>query len=190
MVKRGGRGWDKSPAAKFQALADLYAELPVMECQGLCADSCFSLEQTRLERAYVRHGTGVELGLVQVPPSACPALGLLNRCTVREFRPLVCRLWGMTAGMRCQYGCVPVGGFLSAAQAYEFVARVTELDGDPVAADRLRAVFAADPEGADRVMLGLQRERDLQHADRVRRARNPVFLLGPGRLSKERPRGL
>src|SRR4051794_18327512 len=116
--------------SRFDQLAALYAELPTMMCQGLCSDSCFSLVQTPLERDYVRERTGVQLRLVQAPPTACPALGLLRTCLVYEARPMICRLWGMTPGMRCQYGCEPEGGFLTGRQAYEFLARAAELSGD------------------------------------------------------------
>lgn len=172
-----------------EALADLYAELPTMQCQGLCSDSCYSLVQTGLEQRFVRDRTGVELGLVQTPPTACPALTMLNQCSVYEARPLICRLWGMTAGMRCQYGCEPEGGFLTGQQMYEFLARAAELDGDLVTARQLREPFERDSERAERMMLALQRGRDLDYERRVAKAHNPVFLVAPGRLSKDRPRG-
>jgi hypothetical protein len=43
----------------------------------------------------------------------CPALSLVGRCTVYEVRPMLCRLWGAVEGMRCDRGCLPVGGLLS-----------------------------------------------------------------------------
>lgn len=187
VVKR--RGSDRTPAGRMRALAELYAELPQMQCQGLCSDSCYSLVQTPLERRYVQVNTGVRLGLVQAPPTACPALGMLNRCAVREFRPMICRLWGMTAGMRCQYGCVPEGGFLSAQQTYEFLARVADLDGDEGLAARLREPFEVDAERAERMMLALQRRRDVDYDRRVQAAENPLFMVAPGRFVRERPRG-
>jgi Fe-S-cluster containining protein len=188
-AKSPGRGSGRTAEGRMRALAELYERLPQMHCQGLCADSCYSLVQTRLEQQYVLAQTGVRLGLVQTPPTACPALGVLNRCTVREARPMICRLWGMTAGMRCQYGCEPEGGVLSAQQTYEFLAQVAELDGDVQEAARLREPFRADPEAAERAMLAAQRQRDLDYEQRVRSAANPVFVVRPGRLSKERPRG-
>lgn len=161
-----------------------------MQCQGLCADSCYSLAQTSLERDHVREQTGVVLGLTQAPPLACPALSMLNRCGVYGSRPMICRLWGMTVGMRCQYGCEPEGGFLSGRQFYEFLARVAELDGDPEVAREMREPFEQDPEGAERRMLAWQRRRDLKYDDQVRRAGDTaVFVVRPGALSKKQPRG-
>lgn len=185
-MKDRGRG--AAGKGRLQALAALYAELPAMACQGLCADSCYSLVQTELERTFVRDRTGVELDLVQAPPTACPALTMLNQCGVYEARPMICRLWGMTPGMRCQYGCEPAGGFLTARQTYEFLARAAELAGDHESAARMRAPFQVDPERAEQMMMALQRERDLEYERRVSGAKNPVFVVSRGRFSKERPR--
>jgi Fe-S-cluster containining protein len=171
-----------------EALTALYADLPRMRCEGLCSDSCYSLVQTEVERGLVRDRTGVELELVQVPPTACKALTMLHQCGVYEVRPLICRLWGMTPGMRCQYGCEPEGGFLSARETYEFLARAAEISGDSVMAARLREPFEVNPENAERVMLMLQRHRDLDYERRVATAKNPVFMVAPGRFQKERPR--
>ncbi len=183
-------GFDRSQSARFQALAALYAELPRMQCQGLCSDSCYSLAQTPLEQAYVRSRTGVQLGLVQAPPTACPALGMLKTCTVYEARPMICRLWGMTPGMRCQYGCEPEGGYLTGRQTYEFLARAADLSGDARTARMMREAFERDPERAERMMLALQRERDLEYEDKVRRAGETAwFAVGPGQFSRTRPRG-
>jgi Fe-S-cluster containining protein len=181
---------DRSPEGARSALLALYAELPTMQCQGLCADSCYSLVQTSVERDLVADVTGVRLALVQTPLTACPALGMLKTCTVYEVRPLICRLWGMTPGMRCQYGCVPEGGFLSAEQTYGFLARAAELAGDTATAEQMRAVFRDDPVLAERMMMRLQRERDLKYEDKVRRAgTTALFVTGPGQISKNRPRG-
>jgi Fe-S-cluster containining protein len=190
VTKPKRRSADRSPEGARAALLALYEELPTMPCQGLCADSCYSLVQTSVERDLVRDTTGVELKLVQAPPTACPALGMLKTCMVYEVRPLICRLWGMTPGMRCQYGCVPEGGFLTGAQTYGFLARAAELAGDDATATQMREVFRRDPVLAERLMMRLQRERDLAYEDRVRRAGDTaVFLTGPGQFSKKRPRG-
>lgn len=182
----GGKG--KSAEGVYAALAAVYAQMPTMQCLGLCSDSCYSLGQTRLERDYVRDRSGVELGLVQAPPTACPALDMLNRCSVYEVRPAICRLWGMARGMRCQYGCEPEGGFLTGQQAYELLAQVAELAGEPERAEEMRAPFREDPERAEAMLLRLQRERDLNYERKVRAAKNPLFMVRPGVFSKDRPR--
>lgn len=180
----------KGKEARFAALAALYAELPAMACAGLCSDSCFSLVQTGLERDYTQARTGVRLDLVQVPPMACPALTMLNQCGVYTYRSMICRLWGMTPGMRCQYGCEPEGGFLTGRQTYEFLARAADLAGHDELAAQLRQPFQDDPERAENILMMLQRGRDLEYDDRVRKAGDrAVYLIGQGRLTKERPRG-
>lgn len=184
------RSADRSPEGAREALLALYAELPAMQCQGLCSDSCYSLVQTPVERDLVADRTGIELKLVQVPPTACPALGMLKTCLAYEVRPLICRLWGMTPGMRCQYGCEPEGGFLTAEQTYGFLARAAEIAGDDATAEQMRAAFRKDPVLAEKVMLRLQRDRDLAYEARVQKAGGrAVFVTGPGQMSKQRPRG-
>jgi hypothetical protein len=100
---------------------------------------------------------------------------------VYEVRPMICRLWGMTPGMRCQFGCEPEGGFLTERQGYEFLARVAELGGNAADAARFRAPFEVDPEGAERAALAAQRHRDLEYDRRARRP-SAVFVTGCRRV--------
>jgi Fe-S-cluster containining protein len=126
-----------------ERLDALYAELPTIECRGKCHDSCGPIGMTRLERRriaaagvdiHVRPGNGREL--------ACSALTMLNRCSVYAVRPIICRIWGLTKALQCSYGCVPEGGFLTEAQAYEFLARAADIAGETAAAARFRRVAA------------------------------------------------
>lgn len=175
------------PGSKAARLAAVYADMPAMNCQGLCADSCCSMGQTRVEQANIRAQTGVELPLAHAGVR-CGALTMLNRCGVYDVRPTVCRLWGATRSMRCNYGCEPEGGFLTDAQAYELLARVAEIDGDPEQAEAFRAPWR-DPDTAAEYMRGLmrmQRERDLEFEERAARP-GAVFVLGPGRITSTRP---
>jgi hypothetical protein len=94
-------------------LADLYAEIPVVPCRGLCVDSCGPISMSRAEADRVRaHG-------IEIPPMTdaleaiergedyyCPALRD-GRCGVYEDRPTICRLWGATESMPCPHGCTP-----------------------------------------------------------------------------------
>lgn len=109
----------------------LYAELPSIECQGMCWDSCGPIEMTSAEHARIKRETGVDIPpgrFLRDGPSACPALGMLHTCTVYEVRPLICRIWGMTRRLRCNYGCRP-SRLLSEPEAYEFIARALEISG-------------------------------------------------------------
>lgn len=93
------------PQADVRALEAIYAELPVVECKGLCQQACGPIGLTRLENRRIRRAIGRE-------PSArgnlsCSLLTPDGRCEAYAFRPLICRLWGVVEAMRCPFGCVP-----------------------------------------------------------------------------------
>lgn len=171
--------------SREQALLDLYAELPRMQCQGLCADSCASMGMTVLEQRVIRVRTGRSLPLAHAG-SLCPALTMLRQCSIYEVRPTICRLWGMVPAMRCNYGCTPEGGWLTDAQAYEFLARVAELGGDHEAAEGYRAPFRDDlAPVAGRFLRRLQMERDLSYQRQVKDPRS-IHVATPGRIVPKR----
>lgn len=85
----------------------LYAELPVLECEGKCAHSCGPVPMSKFEDFRLRRKLKVEsLPSPKPPAMACPLLAS-GRCTVYKARPLVCRLWGLVDSMPCPHGCVP-----------------------------------------------------------------------------------
>lgn len=98
-------------------LDDLYAQLPALECKGMCHDSCTVIDASELERERLRqHGVDIgaspshrrvlELIATGVEPR-CPALGPLNTCRVYAVRPFICRAFGVAEGLLCEHGCVP-----------------------------------------------------------------------------------
>lgn len=102
-------------------LADVYRRIPMVECRGLCVDSCGPISMSKAEDARLR-----ELG-VAIPPMVdalaaiddgmdyyCPALRD-GKCSVYEDRPAICRLWGATESMPCPHGCTPAGALTRAA---------------------------------------------------------------------------
>lgn len=120
--RRARRGRDR-----VAELDQLYAELPAIECQGLCAESCGPIAMSALERKRIE-----ERGVKLLPLAmTCPALTPLNRCSVYEVRPLICRLWGLVEQMACPWGCRPVGGFLDDATARRLLARAEVIGGRP-----------------------------------------------------------
>lgn len=157
----------------LEQMRALYAELPTIECKGLCANSCGPIDMNDVERARL-----VELG-VDIPVFTqeaarrwaanqrvddCPALGPMHqhplmanvrmaKCTVYEDRPLICRLWGLSESMPCPNGCKP-SRFLTDEEAYEFIFRSMEIGGHPNYGDAMRVkeiralfgVFQDDPE--------------------------------------------
>jgi Fe-S-cluster containining protein len=88
----------------YDAFDALYAELPEIDCKGLCENTCRLPMMSRVEAGRVnayanRKPKGAETGV-------CPVLRA-GRCTVHPVRPMVCRLYGCTEEMRCPHGCEP-----------------------------------------------------------------------------------
>lgn len=106
-----------------QSLAELYAQVPDTGCKGLCVDACGPLGMSERERRRlaaagydvpaVRSRADVARVAREVP--TCPAL-TEGRCGAYEARPMLCRLYGATEGLRCEHGCEPPGGVLPAAE--------------------------------------------------------------------------
>lgn len=176
----------KHRRSREEQLRQLWAQIPTINCQGLCADSCCSMWQTHTEQQVIRRHTGVTLPLIHAG-APCRALTVLRRCSVYDHRPIICRLWGATPSMRCDYGCIPEGGFLTDRQAYEIIARAAEIDGDHDTAEQIRAGFRRDPDAAERFLRAMQKERDLDWQARARRP-GALQLLPGGRLERRNPR--
>jgi len=97
---------------------DLYAELPALDCKGLCAKSCGAIkvpvkEWDALREAVghipargIRHNGIISAEFITDRKGRCPKLRS-GRCTIYEHRPLPCRLWGMSERWRCPFGCEP-----------------------------------------------------------------------------------
>lgn len=110
----------------------LYAELPGIDCQGRCWDSCGPIDMSGQERRRISD-TGVYIpkgSFTHVGPMPCPALTMLHRCSVYEIRPLICRIWGLTRELPCTYGCRPER-YLTEPEAFEFLARACDISGEP-----------------------------------------------------------
>lgn len=88
-----------------KTLLEIYANLPRLECKGLCSRSCGPINFSLKERAAMEANLGHSIGVVS-EDFTCPAL-IYGQCSVYENRPLICRLWGAVEEMRCPFGCVP-----------------------------------------------------------------------------------
>jgi Fe-S-cluster containining protein len=112
----------------------IWAEVPDSGCKGLCVEACGPLAVAPVEEA-VMGRRGVRL----LPPDelvrmlmdgddlpSCPAL-VDGRCSIYEDRPLICRLYGSVANLRCEHGCEPAQGFLTAAEAGDLIGRVMDV---------------------------------------------------------------
>jgi Fe-S-cluster containining protein len=99
-----------------------------MECKGLCAGACGPIDMSAGERSLLRfRGVNVPSPLEALEQLAitgdysCPAL-VDGRCSVYDVRPTICRLYGASEDFRCEHGCMPVGGFLTAAEGRSILA--------------------------------------------------------------------
>ncbi len=120
------------PAAALEELEALYAQLPDLQCRGLCEHSCAGhVDASHLERARILQ-RGVDLD-APTPDGSCPALTRnlagAGRCAVHPVRPTVCRLWGAVEAMPCPHGCRPAGGPANDAQALRWLLDALRIGG-------------------------------------------------------------
>jgi hypothetical protein len=124
--------------ATIAALEALYAELPTIQCQGLCWSACGPINMSEAERERIEaRGVHIE-PFSSVRAQAwnagaqlhCAALDRWGRCTVYDVRPLICRVWGNGRGdLACQYGCERTGPRLSLAEVMRLLVRSMTIGG-------------------------------------------------------------
>jgi len=139
-------------------LAEVYALIPEIACQGLCHATCTVVGMSDRERERIRVEGGVDYPDVRpgdfqdllLKTPVCPALTPDNRCAVYELRPVVCRVWGTAVGMRCPHGCEPAR-LLDPVEKLELLIRAWEAGGQHggrytgVPSSEIRAFLAAHP---------------------------------------------
>ncbi len=91
-------------------ITDLYELLPAFQCRDGCTACCTEygvpsrtpVEDQRIRRYLVQQGRplGVATG------TCCPYVGEKG-CTIYPVRPLICRLYGVSANYRCKKGLRP-----------------------------------------------------------------------------------
>jgi hypothetical protein len=128
----------RDPARMAAELDALYAELPNLDCKGRCWKCCGPVLMAPGERERLASEGGAEVPTIDVMHrehrTMCPALKN-HRCTAYLVRPLMCRLWGIEETMRCPYGCVPEGGWMTEEEATGFWLRAYAIAGWPVEKD-------------------------------------------------------
>jgi Fe-S-cluster containining protein len=62
-----------------------------------------------------------------VDAGACPHLAF-GKCTAYDSRPLVCRLYGVAEGLRCEHGCEP-DRLLTDKQTRRIIAEAGKIGG-------------------------------------------------------------
>jgi uncharacterized protein len=117
--------------ASTAKLAAIYAQVPDVECRGLCAGACgpipvhpSELKQIRLaagRRVRAHPGALIDNHLVlETNRHGQCTLLKKGRCSIYHDRPLICRLFGAATGLLCPYGCKPKR-FLTRAQVKELI---------------------------------------------------------------------
>jgi hypothetical protein len=129
----------------IEALEELYAALPSLECRGKCAESCTPIDMSDVERARIQQAHGI-----RIPPRhetagpSCPALTSWGTCQVYTVRPMICRLWGIADSMRCPHGCRPATRWMPDQETMDLLLESFEVGGGPLAnvTPQLRAMIA------------------------------------------------
>lgn len=140
-----------------RALDALYAELPTIDCQGLCSSSCGPIEMVEPE------WRRIQLRLGRTPraiSTTCPML-VRERCSVYALRPLICRLWGVVVRMPCPWGCEPSPRYLTTRESFQMLVRAEmigastdeALAGAQALLDRLDAATDGEIEASESYMI-------------------------------------
>lgn len=110
-----------------QRLDDIYASIPVtIECKGLCQDSCGPIAMTADE---FRRISEVSETVPSINGNGTCSLLVDGKCSVYEVRPTICRLWGMTMGMICPFGCRPTPKYLTREEGFVFLRKADKVTG-------------------------------------------------------------
>lgn len=120
--------------SRIRRLRQLWAEVPQIECRGLCWDSCGPVSGSTLEIELAERAGGGKLDVRPHPLAGgtpmCTFLSPEGRCRIYMNRPMICRLWGVTEGLRCHHGCEPMTEPLSDAEGMKLLARSLKIGGD------------------------------------------------------------
>lgn len=126
-----------NPRRQDEKLDALYASLPKIECQKLCASACGPIEMSIRERVRLEQAAGKPC---KVNGKLCALLTADGHCSAYAVRPMICRVWGLTRALRCPYGCVPER-WLTDAECYELIGRADLVGGKPDDTSRSRRIL-------------------------------------------------
>lgn len=96
-----------------------------MHCKGLCSKACGPIAMSGAEsrRIIQLHGSMPESS----PESLTCSKLVEGRCSIYADRPLLCRIFGASRGLRCPYGCTPDGPLVSDREARKLFVRADRL---------------------------------------------------------------
>lgn len=165
-----------NPRRIDQRLQELYDQIPALDCQGFCADSCGPIDLSVRECARMEQASGHKLGCVGI---SCNMLTEDRKCSVYELRPMICRIWGVSESLPCHYGCKPER-YLSDYECAMLIAESLKVGGGMTHADRELA----------RLLKAAQEEFGQEgFADAVRAAMRTT-VVRPSLLGRTPPKGL
>lgn len=141
-------------AGQIAELEELYAQIPAMDCLGRCQEACGPIgmgdaEYARLQQAGMPPIRRANQVGVDFKAMSCPALTMFGQCSVYLLRPMICRIWGAVASMRCKHGCRPEGGLLPELDGQVLLMKAMQVGATPKERRRLDALIGrltSDPE--------------------------------------------
>lgn len=91
---------------KRTILHKIYAKIPDAGCKGLCTNQCTIIGMAKGEWDDIVKRTGIRPHLTDSGDCSFLKDG---KCSIYQFRPLVCRLFGSVDNdaLRCEHGCLP-----------------------------------------------------------------------------------
>jgi len=135
---------------EFQKIFDM---IPEIECKNKCWNQCteltmvFDIENKVLHDELKKQGKKfvamadtsrflfkrLENKRTKTESKACPYLTKDNLCSVHEFKPFGCKLWGAVKG-ECPYDCKPKEGqhYLTEKEEAKILSMIRELVGKEV----------------------------------------------------------
>lgn len=160
------------PMSPLEQIKSVYESLPTLNCKGWCWHSCGPIDMSDAEHDRIT-ALGVDIPVFDQDAAQrwaeneklyCPALefgvdvaGGIG-CSVYQDRPLICRLWGVTESMRCEFGCEP-SETLSDKESFALLFKAMKLGGHRLMEDfdeeRFMATFD-DPEFVAEMQAFLQ----------------------------------
>jgi Fe-S-cluster containining protein len=122
--------------SKYKKLQELYKKIPEIECKGLCHPSCTIVPAAKIEIKRARERMGGKnpfnpiyaiRELQKKTPNVLSCAALKNeKCSIYNARPAICRLYGVSEGLECPFGCKPKK-MISKQEAYALVREIEAL---------------------------------------------------------------
>ena len=96
----------------------LYHQIPSFQCKPGCTDCCGPIPFSKHEWDKVKNKR-------KTKSTSCPYIAN-GKCSIYQDRPLMCRLYGTTAGLACPHGCRPMA-LLSKGQTDKIMSEYIDL---------------------------------------------------------------